>query len=250
MPNYGPDDVLVLIDGYDISGETYELGPIEREADYERNRGFGALWDTQAPIGTKRASVQHRSYYDDAALKTSAALVAQVGTLRAMGIWLEGNALGKNAVAFQLAQRNVARLPMRDELTKIAAEYLANGRLDECKVLQPFQAETATAGGTSPGGLDNAASSANGGRAYLFVNSLTLGGYTSLAINLQESSDNGGGDAYATKQVLVTGLTGGLPLASIVPITGAIERWTRINLAWAGAGAGQSVILAVLLVRD
>lgn len=250
MANYGPDDVVLLVGGYDLSGRTFEIGPIDTERVLEMTRGFGDSWDEHTPVGIHRGSVSHRSWYDDAALATDAALVGALTTEKWLGATIEGNALGKNAVAFKVAQRNVARLPMRDELTKIAAEYHADGRIDDvAKLLQPFQAETSTSGGTSPGGLDNGAGSSSGGRAYLFVNSLTLGGYTSLTINLQESTDNGGGDPYATKQVLVAGLTTA-PHSNMIPISGTIERWTRINLAWAGAGSGQSVTLMVILVRD
>lgn len=250
MAYYGPDDVFVLLDGYDMGNEIFEITPPDIEALFEKSRGFGDAWDEESPIGVKQWSCGFRARYDDAALKSNVALVTQVGTNRVLAMGLEGNAKGKKVIVCNPGQGSYGRMPQIDGLTKVSVNFVGRDRIEDMLILQSLAADSG-AGAMPDGSTDNTTSSANGGRALIVVTSLTLGGYTSLTVNLRESSDNGGGDPFATKQALVTGLVGAsVPYAAIVPISGTIERYTRPELTWNGAGSGESVTALVALIRD
>ena len=104
----------------------------------------------------------------------------------------------------------------------------------------------------SDGSLDNAGASSEGGRVYIQATALTLGGYTNMQIKLQESSDDGVGDAWAD----VTGATSTaittVPASEVLTIAAGttIERYTRALLVLNGSGSGESITALVALARD
>lgn len=248
MATWGPDDVSILLDGYDLSGETFENGPINIGMLQEESRGYGDVWSEVSYIGVKEWSFDLRARYDDAALKINAALVSSLGLNRVLGISIEGGAKGKKITIANPGQLGYARQPEIAGLLKAGVRFAGRERIEDMTILQRLQAASA-AGATPDGSTDNGAGTSNGGRAAIFITSLTLGGYTSLTVNLQESQNDGGADPYATKVALATAVTAA-PFAAIVPMTGTIERWLRPFLVWNGAGSGQSVTLLVAAIRD
>lgn len=253
MAKYGADDVLLLVDGYNIGGDTIELSAV-KEATLEESHGFGDTWVEQSAVGQNRGGVSHKGFLDDADNATIDALVHESGTQkpgtsRVLCALLEGNTQGKKAIAFRGAMESkVARNAARGELTKISAEYLNNGAVDEPKIIQVLAAQSAAGAGSS-GSLDNAASSATGGTAYLQITSLTLGGYTSVTIKLMESSDNGVGDAWAQVGTAFVAATAIGAQAINIATGTTVERYLRAEITWNGAGAAQSVTYAVLFQR-
>ena len=51
MANYGPDDVLVLVSGYNLGIDLFEA-PIPTEAILEETNTFGDAWVERSPVGT------------------------------------------------------------------------------------------------------------------------------------------------------------------------------------------------------
>lgn len=248
MAIYGPDDVLVLLDGYDLGDDLFEISPIDIGLLSDEGRGFGDSWSELQSIGVKNFTCGFKGRYNDAALRSNAALITQLGSNRVFAVGLEGNTKGKKIVVAQPAQAKYGRIPAIDGLTKVSVDFAGRDRIEDMTILQILQAASA-AGATPSGSTDNAAGTSNGGRALIMITSLTLGGYTSLTVNLQESQNDGGGDPYATKVALATAVTAA-PFAAVVPMTGTIERWLRASLTWNGAGSGQSVTLLVAAIRD
>jgi len=243
MAKYGQSDVFVLVDGYDISGDTFELTP-EIEALLEQTDGFGDSWEEQTAVGVKRATVSHRSFYDDADDATSDALVGSEGTARVFTAGIEGNAQGKKTIASNgILQRRVARTPARGELHKISAEY-EGAKMEDAKIIQSLAAESG-AGATSDGSHDNSASSANGGTAYLQATDLTLGGYTSITVELEHSAN----DATWVTLVAFTAVTAA-PFAEAKAVAGTIDRYVQTTLTLNGAGSSESITLLTALARD
>lgn len=246
MTKYGSDDVFLLFSGFDISGDTFELQQV-KEALLEATHGFGDAWEEQSAVGVKTGGVNHRSFYDDATGATNEALFGGMGFNRPMLAGLEGNAQGKKCIAFNPMQRNYVRSPARGELHKVSAEYLSHQKISEAEIIQSLAAQTA-AGAGSDGSLDNGAQSTSGGTAYLEITALDLDGYTSVTIQLEESSDNGAGDPWTQVGSAFTAATarGG----ARIEISGTIERYTRATVTWNGAGTSPSVTYIVALERD
>jgi len=252
MPKYGSDDVFLLVDGHDLSGLTFEL-ELNKETEVEETHGFGDSWVEVETTDINRGGVTQRGWYDDATDKTSDALVANPGVSRVLLAGIEGNVQGGAAVGFQGAmQRNIARNPARGELTKISAEYLSDGEVDDVdhEIVQTLSAEAGD-GATSDGSWDNGGASANGGAAYLEVTALALGGYTNVEVKLQESSDDGTdpwADVAGGTFTVVTTAPNAERLV-LAPLL-AIEQYVRVLLTWNGAGSSESITLIVTLVRD
>jgi hypothetical protein len=241
MAKYGQDDVFVLVDGYDISGDTFELSP-EIEALLEQTDGFGDAWEEQSAVGVKRASVAHRSFYDDADDATAEALVGQVSP-RVFTAGVEGNAQGRRVVSSNgILQRRSARGVNRGELHKISAEY-EGAKMEDSTIIQSLAAESG-AGVTSDGSHNFATALETGGTAYLQVTALTLGGYTSITVKLEHSPD----DAVWADLATFTNVTAA-PFAQAVDIVGDIDDFVRASLTLNGAGSGESITLLAALRR-
>lgn len=241
MAKYGQDDVFVLVDGYDISGDTFELTP-EIESLLEQTDGFGDSWVEQSAVGVKQATVAHRSFYDDADDATSEALVGTEGTARIFTAGVEGNTQGKQAIVSNgILQRRVARTAARGEFHKISAEY-AGAAMEEATIIQPLAAESGD-GATSGGSFEEV--DATNGKAYLQVTDLTLGGYTSVTIELEDSDDD---TTFATLAAFTNVAVA--PFAEVKAISGTIEQFVQTVLTWNGAGSGESITLLTALVRD
>lgn len=146
-------------------------------------------------------------------------------------------------------QAQYSRLPARGELTKVSANYSTTGEIDEPNIVQILAAQTSGGAGSS-GALDNTASSANGGAAYLQITGLTLGGYTSVSIVLQHSSDNGVGDPFVQiGSAFANATTTGAQRVRIADGT-TVKRYLRAFVTWNGAGSGQSVTYCVAFARN
>lgn len=247
MAKRGSDEARLFIDGYDLSGETVELSYV-REAPTEETHGLGDSWVEHTAVGVKRGSITQNAFYDDATGKTSAALVGKEGQTRVVVGLLDGNTQGEEAIGYSGAiEMQQARTPSRGALTRISAEYQSSGPIEEGLIVQSLDANSAD-GVTDDGSLDNGAQSTSGGAAYLIVTDLTLGGYTSVSIDLEQSSDDGSADAFAVKGSF-TDVTAA-PDAERIELSGTIERYTRVSLTWNGAGSGESITLLVVLMRD
>ena len=252
MAQYGPDDILVLLQGINLGLDIFEA-PLTVSADLEESHTFdGGAWVEMAAIGTKSGTLSVRGFYDDTNNRSSEILVDGLTTVdRVLCATLEGNTQAQTAICMKVAQTNVAREPGRSELSKIAADFLSQGVMDEKALIVQSHVADDTAGVMSDGSLDNAAQSTDGGRVYLQVTSVTLGGYTSMQIKLQESSDDGAGDAWAD----VTGATSAAftdITAEVMTIAAGttIERYTRAFLVLNGSGSSESVTALVALARD
>ena len=241
MAKYGQDDVFLLIDGYDISGDTFELSA-EIEALLEQTDGFGDTWEGQSSVGVKQASVSHRSFYDDAIDATAAALVGRVGP-RVFCAGIEGNTQGKKVISSHgILQRQSARGAARGELHKISATY-EGAKMEDATIIQSLVAESG-GGATSDGAHLFSTAVGAGGTAYFQVTDLTLGGYTSITVKLEHSPDATTWADLATFTAVTTA-----PFAQGIEIAGSIDDNVRAFLTLNGAGAGESITLFAALRR-
>lgn len=242
MTKYGQADVFLLIDGYDISGDTFELSD-DIEAIKEQTDGFGDEWVTEDYVGVKRASITHRSFYDDVVGGTQEALVSIQGADRVLCAGVEGNAQGRKVVCFpRIIQSRVARSATRAELHKISAEYDSNERFNST-IIQSLAAE-AGAGDTSDGSVD-ITGFAGSARVFLQVTELTLGGYTDVTIKVQDSAD----DAVFVDFATFTNVSAA-PAAEALLVAGPVSQYVKTTLTWNGAGAGESITLLTAIAED
>lgn len=121
------------------------------------------------------------------------------------------------------------------DAVRITLEGTPNDGVDIGRTLHVLGAETADGNGT---GVDNAASSANGGVASLHVTAYT--GFTSVSFKVQHSTDN----AAWSDLITFTSVTG--TTWERKTVTGTVNRYVRAF--WDVTGSG-SVTFAMVLAR-
>jgi hypothetical protein len=234
VANYSGKDVrLFLVDGYDLAPYLTEFSDAI-EAMFEESHTLGDSWPELSYVDLRKIMLSVKGFYDDDALASNAALVAMNGGSRVICYGVEGNTLGNDFIGCQGAiEEKFQRVASRGALHKVSAEFKGNGQVDEGLIHFPLGAVSGSSGnGTA---VDNGASSSDGGTAYFQVTALALGGYTNLALKIQDSSDN---STYAD-MANATAVTAA-PDAEAVAVSGTVDRYTRFSHAFTGAGSGQS----------
>ena len=239
---YGSDQVgFVLLGGRDILGTLTDLDH-DRMAVLEETTVLGVADESHAKVGVNRGSLKQRGFYDDAADSVNDALVTLAQSVMTIG--LEGNTLGKQFTGWAGAiVAQYRRIASGAALHKADGDYQVTGKVEDGTILHTHKTETADP--FTETSDDNAASSANGGAGYLQVSALALGGFTNIVVKIRDSTD----DIAFADLITFTAVTAA-PAAERKTVAGTINRYTRVEHDFTGAGGGQSVKYMAGLVRD
>ena len=250
MATHGSADAAwFYVDGYQVAGVVTHLED-NQEALTDNNTGLGESVDHEGFVGVKTAEIAHDGFFDDAAASVISALdPAAGGALGAEHVLcyaIAGNVIGASCILVRGAlEAKFKKLVERVKFTKANASYTVNTVLEGAKVIM-HRAARAAAANTDATSVNNGASSANGGTAFLAVESWT-GAPTSLAVTMRDSADNvtfaaiAGGSAFAA----VTAAN----QAKVLTITGTIRQY--VSAAWAlTGGTAPSWTGIVALVRN
>ena len=229
------------IDGYDLSNDTLELSRIAG--------GPAALVITgidksafERIGGQRTGEIAFKVAHNDAALQAHPALSPQTGAAMQV-MYFRGTTLGNPAAGMIARQVDYAATRANDGMLSYDVQCLSDGFGLEwgTSLTAGKRTDTAATNGT---GVDFAAASSFGLQMYTQLFSFTG---TSVTIKVQESSDNGGGDAFAD----VTGATtGALTTRTTVRVATAtnlaVERYLRVVTT----GTFSSAVFAVMVVRN
>lgn len=247
MAKYGGADVgFLLISGHDVRGVSTTL----REnvaAVMVPTHGLGDSWAEHTPTGRKTAELEIASFYDDAAGGIDA-LLANNQENKRIGCWnFENNTVGQPFTGVEgVFGRAYERVASLDDLHKVTGGYVVSGQVDQNgAILHTLQAETTASGNTEGNPVNNGASSANGGIAYLQVTGLTLGGYTSVSINVADSPTD-----VTYSDILNFNAVTAAQTAQRKAYVGTVEQYLAINWTFNGAGSGQSITFMVGFKRS
>lgn len=238
---HGSSDVaLFLIGGYNFlsnkpTGVTRKVEEVLQRCD-----GLGDSWASYCHTGVSKGSFsQAGAIFDDTTNQMHTALKTSSSTSRVGLIAWGGNVLGAACTGFAgLLAVSYEVLGALAGLTKANAAYGVSGQVEEGVLLVALGALTANTNGT---GVDNAASSANGGSGYLEVTAFS--GFSSVAVKLQHSTDNGiWADITSGAFTAVTTAPG----AQRITFTGTVNRYTRHVVTVTGSG---SITLAIAIAR-
>ncbi|MFB4273031.1 hypothetical protein [Nonomuraea sp. GTA35] len=230
------------LDGYDLSGDVGSLGRIG-----------GGLAGTQDTTGINKYAMERTGLARDGSLEWTAFFNPAVGAAHEVlstlpltnRIATYGRGTGLGSPAACLVGRQINYDPSRaaDGSLTISVQALADGHGLEWGVQATPGVRTDT-GATNGASLDGGASSAFGLQAWLQVISFTG---TDATVKLQESSDNGGADAWAD-------VTGG-GFAQITSAPGAqriqtgrsltVERYLRVATVTSGGFSALSFVVVV-----
>lgn len=244
MANYGSADVgFLLVGGYSVLGTATKLED-NLENVQELTHVLGDAWEETSSVGVNKYELSEEGFYDDAAASINEALNGNEGASRVLCFGHEGNVIGRRFVGATSVLAKWARMISRGQLHKARAEFRGNGVVDgQGRISHAHGAET-SASGTSSSSVDNAASSANGGRGYLEVSAVTLGGYTNVTIKIRHSVDN----ISFADLIVFTNVTA--RTAQMLAVAGTINRYTHTTWLFNGAGSGQSITFMTGLARD
>jgi hypothetical protein len=233
MATYGSGQVgFVLIDGYSLAPYLTELED-GHEAKTEDTTVLTLSAVTHGYAGLEEFKLSLKGFYDDATGASDAALCTGVGVRRVVNYAVEGNTVGKAMVGFAGAlQGSYRRGAKNGELHKASVDFKGAGEVEEGYIIAPLAART-TAGNTTATKV-NCLASGTGGVAFLQCTALTLGGYTNLAIKLQDSAN--GTDFADITGGAFTALTAA-PGKQRLAIAGAIRQYVAVAWSYVGAGS-------------
>lgn len=235
----------LYVDGYDLSGDVGAIDSIEQSQ---------GLFDVTAidkgaieRLGLQRdASMAFNYYFNDVAGQSHPVLKTVPSTDRII-CYYRGTSLGGNV--FALVGKQTDNSFNREQDGSLLGSFTAeksNGGDDGWCVSMTAGKRTDTSA-TEGTGVDNAAASAAG--LVAFLQAFSFSG-TDVTVKIQESSDNGSGDAFAD----VTGggftqiTTGGPPLAQRIA-TGAIAVERYLRAVTVTTGGFSSLVFAVAVRR-
>jgi hypothetical protein len=193
--------------------------------------------------GKRDGNIALMSWFNPAVAPSAHASFSALPTADVISTYLRGQSLGDQAFCLNAKQANYDGTRGADGSLTFAVDAMGDGFAGEWCANYTGKA-TITAAGNSAS-VDAGAASSFGLQAYLHV--FDLAG-TSATIKLQSSSDDGGGDAYAD----IAGASFGTILASADPtavriaVTGAIERYLRVNIS----GTFSTLTYAVFVNRN
>lgn len=230
----------LYVAGYDLSGDIGSLsriggGPAALEVTGIDKSAFERLG------GLRDGAINFNAWFNKATDRAHPRLAA-LPTADQILTYCRGTQLGSPAAA--MVAKQIGYDGNRDESGNLAftVEAQANGYgIEWGRQLTAGKRTDATA--TNGTGVDMiGAAGTNGLQAYLHVFAFTG---TSVTVKLQQSSDNGGSDAYA--DVAGGGFTAATGVTSQrIAVTGAVERWLRVVTT----GTFSNAVFAVTVVYN
>jgi len=213
----------LFIAGYDISGDasTVSLGAPAGVLDVTAINGAGGHERIYSNV---EGAINFTTFFNDAANQQHDTLKAKgSGADRIVG-YFHGSAIGNMAASMTSKQINYDGTRAQDGSLVFSVQALANAYgLDYGEMLTAGKRSDTTA--TNGSSHNYGAATANGLVAYLQVFSFTG---TSCTVKIQQSSDNGGGDAFADLITFTaaTGVTS--ERKTTVALTTAVEQYLRV----------------------
>lgn len=232
----------LYVDGYNLSGDVGSLsriggGPAAIDVtgiDKSANERIGGMRD---------GSIEFMAFFNDAASQEHPVLSALPTTSRYV-TYCRGTSLGSPSACCYAKQVNYDPTRNADGSFTIQTQALSDQYGIQWGNLLTAGRRTDTAA-TNGTGVDGGASSAFGLQAFLHVFSFTG---TSVTIKLQESSDNGAGDAFADVTGGAFTVVSSAPQAQRIATSSAlsVERYLRVVTT----GTFSSCTFAVTVVRN
>lgn len=255
MAKYGSPSGVFVFDGYNLLAHKLQGIRVKIQANTEPTTGVGDSWEENCPVGVQMAELaQDGAFFMDGASSIHERLAGASGSpdsnpngTPGVGIvGYAGSLPGAEVYAFNgVFAVSYEVVSVVNQLTRANAEYTVTGQVDNDAVLLDTARTTVAADGdTESASVDNSASSANGGRAYLVVDSLDLDGGTSFDVTVQDSPD----DAVWSSLTAFTALTD--VGSEVKAVSGTVERYLSVAWDFTGSPGTPSATFTVAFARD
>ena len=239
MAKYGPSSVsFFLVGGNSLAGTTSTM-TYKKIGGAEATDTLGDAWAEATPTGRLSAELSQTGWFAAAANSTVSTFVGNEQTSQVVCVAPSGGTAGANVTLFEGGfGAEVERLIEKEGLHKLNCSYNVSGAVEEGKVVEALAAQTATGNSAS---LDNSASSASGGSAYLQVTAKS-GTSPTMAVKVQHSADD------ATFVDLITFTTASDITAERKTVSGTVNRYLRVNRT-VGGSSTPSMTYVVMFAR-
>lgn len=225
-------DCRVYFGGRDASGDLAEI-EVKASADVHEATNFSSGGWHESDGGLVGWKAPLKGFYDPAVGGYGRQMETLLGASCLALTVVEGdaNAIGDGAILLGPGVVSTRGQPIKvADLIKLDGDIAGHGRAGFVgRLLHVLGAETITGATTS---LDNAASSANGGRGNLHVTAIT-GTWT---IVIEHSADNGGADPWAALVTFTQVAQAGGVTAESKEVSGTVKRYLRVTFTGDVAG--------------
>ena len=213
----------IFVHGYDLSGDVSAIDNASSPRELLDLTALNASAHERI-MGLSDGNLAVSSWFNDATEQEHAAYKGLPTTDRIL-TWAFGATRGDVAACLVSKQVNYDGSRGSDGSLSFSIDSQATGvSLDWCETLTTGK-ETHSSSGSSTSRDDSAATSA-GMVAYLEITDCDSGTPT---VTIQQSSDNGSGDAWATVLSFTAVGYASAPTAERVTVSGAVERYLRIT---------------------
>lgn len=224
MPKEGGMGDLLFVAGYDLSGDVGAVSNLSLKSGVLDTTGINATAHERIHANVD-GELTFNHFFNDAALQEHVALKAKGSGVDRVVMYCHGSGIGEVAWGMVTKQINYDWARGADGSLLGTTQCLGN-----LYALEPLDQLTAgkrtDTGATNGASHDNGVATALGLSAYLEVFSVTG---TSMTVAVQESSNDGAGDAFATILTFTTVAAGavGHERKSLATLTTAVERYLR-----------------------
>ncbi len=231
----------LFVAGYDLSGDVGNLTRIANPSALLDVTGIDKT-GYERIYGLYDGAIEFQSFFNDASSQEHEVLKAKGSAADRVATYFQGSTLGNVAAGLVSKQVNYDGNRGQDGSLTYQVQCLGNGHgLDWC--IQHTAGKRTDSSATNGTGVDGGAATSLGLAAYIEVFSLSSGTPT---VKLQESSDNGAGDAWAD----VTGGTFGVVTAPsaariVTSLSLSVERYLRVVTT----GTFSNLVFAVCVTR-
>lgn len=231
-------DCYLFVDGYKLASDVNSVSVLAEATELE-DTVQGDTYRSRISGGLKNGVITLSGIWDDGTGRSDPQLNTFLGTSVVVGLFMGGTAADKvvKAISGELQPQYGQDSPLAGLVT-VNARFLSDqGGIFQSRSLGEPTSITATGNGTA---VDNAASSANGARGFLWLYQVAT--VATIAIKIRHSTDN---ISYADLINFTLGASVG---AESLTASGTVNRYTRVEYTVTGSPTG-SWAFAVALAR-
>ena len=211
------------IAGYDLSGDVGSLSGVGSPRQLLEITSINKS-AVERLNGRSDASLSFNTFFNDAAAQEHAAL-SGLPTADRLVLWGVSGSTGDAACAFPAKQMNYDGSRGADGSLAFSVDVVADGiASDWCELLTDGKVTHSSAGSSTS--RDDWSATSAGLVAHLQIVTAASGTPT---VTIQQSSDNGVSDAWATLASFTAGGYASTPTAERITVSGAVERYLRVT---------------------
>jgi hypothetical protein len=225
------DAGYVFVNGLNVAPGLEVVG-LKNTAVVQEIRPLGTTWPVNVDTGIKRGELTMSGWLDSTYTgpATGGQINAISGTGKVVTACLEGNTNALRCYSWKSAIVSGTEVGVDTEtIDTITPEFTVAGAVDYGYIIGPLAPRT-TASNTQATFIDLPAAAAAGGRLYMHVTAIDVGGGSGVTVTLQESTDHVSWGDHASGALTIATAVG----AQCLEITAAVKQHIAFKWVWTG----------------